>query len=373
MERLTRLWWNGPIWVASALVIGCLVATSGCSGSGASRGNSGSGGAGNRGGSGGTSGGGWASLSGTASLGSLTPSQATQLCAGTYAYYQQAISQATLCKEAGLALGVSSSSSTDAQLQQNCNGAQAMCLTASPPVPNCSNIPTSCAATVAQYSACIMDQVAAFNSGVNALASCDTVTLAGLQAVWNFVTADPPASCASLNDRCPGLDLPTPHPGTSSSSGSGGIGGTTGIGGGSGVGGASAGTAGSGGSSGIGGSGGKAGATGSGGSISAGALPGDVAKAAGTPFVAAHAMTRSLFASYKGPLFQALRVSDQQVRDIGLVATTGLVDLATLNFFLFGDLMQSDDPVRPNRERQRHVARGRSRIRISRAPLNPAL
>ena len=387
MKRLARLRWNGPVGLVSSTVIGCLVVTAtACSSSGvkggsggspgsggnlASGGNFGSGGAG----SGGTGAGGpLTSLAGTGSLGSLTPSDAAQLCSDTYAYFQRTVSQATLCKEAGLTYGVSSSASSDAQLQQNCNGQQAACLADGPAIASCSSLPASCTATVAQYSACIMDEDAAFNSGVAGLASCSTVTLADLQAVWNFVAADPPASCASLTNTCPTLDLPTPHPGMPGSSGSGGMGGSAATGGSSGGGGASAGTAGSGGSTGsgganmqtggsngsTGGSGGKGGATGSGGSSSAGTLPGDVAKAAGTPFVAAHAMTRTLFASYQGPLFQALRVSDQKVQDIGLVASTGLADLASLNAFCSGtsckvttlydqtgngnDMWRADDP-----------------------------
>jgi non-reducing end alpha-L-arabinofuranosidase len=133
------------------------------------------------------------------------------------------------------------------------------------------------------------------------------------------------------------------------------------------TGGSGASTGGSGGTKATGGSGastGGMGATaatgGSGGSVNASDLPGDVAKAAGTPFVAAHAMTRALFASYNGPLFKALRVSDNQERDIGVVAASGLVDLAALNTFCSGttckvttlydqsgngnDMWRADDP-----------------------------
>jgi hypothetical protein len=101
-------------------------------------------------------------------------------------------------------------------------------------------------------------------------------------------------------------------------------------------------------------------AGGSGDSTPPGGLPGDVAEAAGTPFVAAHGMTRALFASYTGPLFKALRVSDSQEQDIGTVPSTGLVDTAALSSFCAGtsckvttlydqsgngnDLWRADDP-----------------------------
>jgi hypothetical protein len=71
-------------------------------------------------------------------------------------------------------------------------------------------------------------------------------------------------------------------------------------------------------------------------------------------------MTRALFASYMGPLFKALRVSDMQEKDIGTVASTGLVDAAALSTFCSGtsckvttlydqsgngnDMWRADDP-----------------------------
>jgi hypothetical protein len=215
---------------------------------------------------------------------------------------------------------------------------------------------------VTQYAACISDQVAAFNSAVAALASCASVKTSDLQSVWALVAGDPPASCASLN-TCEGFDVPTPHAGMSSS-GSGGTGGSPATGGNSGSGGVqggSGGTAHTGGASGAaGGGGGRGGTGGAGGTTSASGLPGDVAKAAGTPFVAAHAMTRALFAGYSGPLFKALRVSDKQEKDIGTVAATGLVDLSALSTFCAGttckvttlydqsgngnDMWRADDP-----------------------------
>jgi hypothetical protein len=108
------------------------------------------------------------------------------------------------------------------------------------------------------------------------------------------------------------------------------------------------------------GTGGAPATGGAGGSTSTSTLPGDVAKAAGTPFVAAHAMTRALFAGYGGPLFKALRDSDKQEKDIGSVTGSGLVDLAALSSFCAGttcrvttlydqsgngnDMWRADDP-----------------------------
>src|SRR5437763_4882353 len=48
--------------------------------------------------------------------------------------------------------------------------------------------------------------------------------------------------------------------------------------------------------------------------------PCDIYAAGGTPCVAAHSTTRALYASYNGPLYQVMRLSDDAVRNIGVVA-----------------------------------------------------
>nr|BFE60892.1 hypothetical protein GCM10020063_054180 [Dactylosporangium thailandense] len=45
----------------------------------------------------------------------------------------------------------------------------------------------------------------------------------------------------------------------------------------------------------------------------------DIYAAGGTPCVAAHSTTRALYATYNGPLYQVRRVSDNAVKDIGVV------------------------------------------------------
>ena len=47
--------------------------------------------------------------------------------------------------------------------------------------------------------------------------------------------------------------------------------------------------------------------------------PCDIYAAAGTPCVAAHSTTRALYASYNGPLYQVRRLSDNAVKNIGVV------------------------------------------------------
>ena len=50
--------------------------------------------------------------------------------------------------------------------------------------------------------------------------------------------------------------------------------------------------------------------------------PCDLYARAGTPCVAAHSTTRALYASYDGPLYQVRRLSDDRVKDIGVVSRT---------------------------------------------------
>jgi non-reducing end alpha-L-arabinofuranosidase len=52
--------------------------------------------------------------------------------------------------------------------------------------------------------------------------------------------------------------------------------------------------------------------------------PCDIYGAAGTPCVAAHSTTRALYASYNGPLYQVMRLSDNRVEDIGVVQPVAL-------------------------------------------------
>ncbi|HEY4103510.1 MAG TPA: arabinofuranosidase catalytic domain-containing protein [Polyangiaceae bacterium] len=94
------------------------------------------------------------------------------------------------------------------------------------------------------------------------------------------------------------------------------------------IGGAS-GNAGSGGA----GASGGGGAGGSGGGTPSGTPPGDIAVAAGTPMVAAHSVTRAMYAAYNGKLFQVYRPTDMKTQDINTTGAGGLVDLNALNTF----------------------------------------
>src|SRR5450432_946164 len=144
------------IGAAIVLALTCGMASAGCS----SKAGAGAAGSSNAGGSGGSGMvGSVTTLNESKPLGSLSPMDAAELCSDTYAYFGRGISQSTLCKWAGLTYGVSSSAPSDSQLEQNCASQEAMCLQAGAAAPSCSPIPAGCTATVAQYNACIADEV----------------------------------------------------------------------------------------------------------------------------------------------------------------------------------------------------------------------
>jgi hypothetical protein len=215
---------NGLFGFLSAALLASMAATA-CSSSGGTGGTAGTSSGGGSGGTGGTStgggtggGGGTASgasvttLSGSTAVNALTAAQVTQLCDDTYAYFGSAIPKATTCKWRGLSYAASSSAPSQTVLQQNCTNKETACQPTDPWANNlgCNDIPSTCTATVAQYSACISDEVAAFIQAVNGLPICTALTSAGTAAVVDAQTASPPAGCASLMDTCPELYPPGP-------------------------------------------------------------------------------------------------------------------------------------------------------------------
>jgi hypothetical protein len=170
-------------------------------------------------GTGGRSGGGGAgggessvtTLGGSKAVNALTAAEATQLCNDTYAYFGSAIPKATTCKWKGLSYAASSSAPSQAVLQQNCTSQATPCLQSDPWANNsgCNGIPSTCAATVAQYAACIKDEVAAFIQTVDGLPSCTALT--STAPIFDAQTGGtPPASCTSLGNACPDLYPPNP-------------------------------------------------------------------------------------------------------------------------------------------------------------------
>ena len=67
-------------------------------------------------------------------------------------------------------------------------------------------------------------------------------------------------------------------------------------------------------------------------------------------------MTRALFASYRGPLFKALRVSDNQEKDISHRGVNRVCGPGEPQQLLLRYDLQGEHALRSEWERQRHVA-----------------
>src|SRR5215212_6440738 len=68
----------------------------------------------------------------------------------------------------------------------------------------------------------------------------------------------------------------------------------------------------------------------------AGAGPCDLYASGGTPCVAAHSTVRALYGSYNGNLYQVRRASDNQTKDVGVLAAGGTANAATQDSFCAG-------------------------------------
>jgi hypothetical protein len=153
-------------------------------------------------------------LTGSKALDALTSAQAAQLCNDTSAYFNGNITKTQSCKFQALTYSVSSSAPTDTDLQAGCTATETACDQSDASTAagiTCNPIPTSCAATVAQYSSCVVDQNALFKTKLGTLPACSAVTRATFDAIYTALpNANPPASCATLMTACPDLMLPFP-------------------------------------------------------------------------------------------------------------------------------------------------------------------
>lgn len=150
----------------------------------------------------------------TTKLMSLTPAQQTQICNDVTNYSIHALSQASFCKYAGVAtaafLLASDSSTTDATLQSACAQTVTQC-NASPPdtsggTCDFSGVETCSAdATIADFNTCITDEVSAENAAFASLPACSAVTKTWLNSNSSAGTITEPASCVSLDAKCPGI------------------------------------------------------------------------------------------------------------------------------------------------------------------------
>jgi hypothetical protein len=154
----------------------------------------------------------------TTKLMSLTPSQQTQICNDFANYSLHNISMANFCKYAGVFTAddvlAADSTTPDTTLKDACAQAVTECNASAPDTSSggtCdfSGVATCSAdATIADFNACVSDEVAAQDAAFASLPPCQTITKSWLDA--NGDTAGQislPASCISLAAKCPGISM----------------------------------------------------------------------------------------------------------------------------------------------------------------------
>jgi hypothetical protein len=168
-------------------------------------------------GCGGSSGGSPTSLPPSTKLMTLTPAQQMQICTDLTNYSVKNISQANVCKFAGItvaALVLASDPSTpDSSLREACSQAVTQCNSTPPDTSGStcdfSGVETCSAdATIADFNACAKDGVAAENAAFAALPACSAISASYLSSTSDPTTNIPePPSCVSLDAKCPGVSM----------------------------------------------------------------------------------------------------------------------------------------------------------------------
>jgi hypothetical protein len=226
-----------PVFVSIGLSLALCVA---CGGSDGGNGNAGgsssasggssstSGGSGNPGGSGNASAGASSSAGGTAStttgsftsglpadkqLTALTDAEKASVCQKLSAYFSSpAVSKSFeefLCRAESAAFALFSNPQTDAALQAACKPLYDQCIAA--PVMTSEScdvqqVSSTCTATVAEYDACMNDFAKGLDQVLAAIPSCDKLTLAS--ASQSPSGPSTPASCQTLQAKCPDVSVP---------------------------------------------------------------------------------------------------------------------------------------------------------------------
>ena len=154
------------------------------------------------------------SIPGNTPLGSLSGSQATELCNDETRFAQQSSFEMDACHEAAfLTVALTASFSpdmTDAELQAACTSAYTSCLHpdgGAGATQTCSAPPANCTATVSELARCLDDDAAATRALAAQLPDCGSITRASLTAsdggTASAATSSPP-SCQTLQQKCSG-------------------------------------------------------------------------------------------------------------------------------------------------------------------------
>jgi hypothetical protein len=160
-------------------------------------------------GGGGGPGSGWGdpiptSVPGNKRFSDLTPAERDQLCTDLTQWAMSGPFLTDGCNaSAWLATELAASfdtSMTDLDLQTTCQGLYDSCVAGGVTV-DCNKVPTTCTATVGEYTTCLSDSTA----NLGGLPQCSALTRASVQATVSRLNNQPTsAACTSLENKCPG-------------------------------------------------------------------------------------------------------------------------------------------------------------------------
>ena len=157
------------------------------------------------GGSGGDSGGTIpTTVPGNKRIADLTPAERDKLCADVTAWAMSGPFLTDGCNAtAWLTTSLLASldtTATEDSLRMTCETSYAQCV-ANGVMSNCSQVPSTCTATVSEYNMCLSDSVDALGG----LPPCSSATRASLASALAMLTSQPPsAACMSVEAKCPG-------------------------------------------------------------------------------------------------------------------------------------------------------------------------
>ena len=154
-------------------------------------------------GSDGGSGGVPTSVPGNKRIADLTPAERDKLCADVTAWAMSGPPLTGTCNAGALLsttlLGSLDPAATDASLQTMCATLRDQCV-AGGLTTDCSQLPSTCTATVSEYNMCLSDQIAVLGS----LPPCSSVTRASLPSILTTLSQPRSAACMSVENQCPG-------------------------------------------------------------------------------------------------------------------------------------------------------------------------
>jgi hypothetical protein len=109
------------------------------------------------------------------------------------------------CRLSGILAGALGGASTDDALRAACKVAYDACVAAPSETTSsdCTKPTGTCTATIGDVEACTNDSAAYLEQVQTALPSCDELTVAGLGDLGDAMQTTEPASCTTLDAKCP--------------------------------------------------------------------------------------------------------------------------------------------------------------------------